>query len=39
MQGHSTISSLAPTSRKPEFAYRIAIVAAAMILLLTWFTV
>lgn len=32
-------SVLAPSSRKPEYAYRIAIVAAALILLLTWLTV
>lgn len=30
--------SLATSSRKPEYAYRIAIVAAALILLLTWLT-
>ena len=29
---------LSPSSRKPEYAYRIAIVATALILLLTWFT-
>jgi hypothetical protein len=39
MQSQFSVSSLAPSSRKPEYAYRIAIVAAAMILLLTWFTV
>lgn len=39
MQSHLHGSSLAPSSRKPEYAYRIAIVAAAMILLLTWFSV
>ncbi len=33
------VSSLAPSSRKPEYAYRIAIVASALILLLTWFSV
>jgi hypothetical protein len=30
---------LAPSSRKPEYAYRIGIVAAALILLLTWLTI
>lgn len=39
MQTRSTVSSLAPSSRKPEYAYRIAIVAAAMILLLSWISV
>jgi hypothetical protein len=39
MQRDFRASSLAPSSRKPEYAYRIAIVAAAMILLLTWFSV
>jgi len=39
MQSHSSLSTLAPSIRKPEYAYRIAIVAAALILLLTWFSV
>lgn len=39
MQSHSNVSSLAPSSRKPEYAYRIAIVATAAILLLTWLSV
>lgn len=39
MQSPSTIPSLAPSSRKPEYAYRIAIVAAALILVLTWLSV
>jgi len=39
MQRHSSVSILAPSSRKPEYAYRIAIVAAAMVLLLTWLSV
>jgi hypothetical protein len=38
MQSHSSLSNVALSSRKPEYAYRIAIVAAALILLLTWFT-
>ena len=38
MQSHPAVPSLAPSSRKPEYAYRIAIVATAMILLLTLFT-
>lgn len=39
MQTRSTVSSLAPSSRKPEYAYRIAVVTAAMILLLSWISV
>jgi hypothetical protein len=39
MQITSTVSSLAPSSRKPEYAYRIAIVATAAILLLTLLSV
>jgi hypothetical protein len=38
MQGHFSLSSLAHSSRTPEYAYRIAIVAAALILLLSWFS-
>lgn len=39
MQSDSSVTSRASSSRKPEYAYRIAIVAAALILLLTWFSV
>jgi hypothetical protein len=39
MQSRSAVPSLAPSSRKPEYAYRIAIVATALVLLLTWFSV
>jgi hypothetical protein len=38
MRIHSSLSSPAASSRTPEYAYRIAIVATALILLLTWFT-
>jgi len=38
MQSHLSLSRLALYSRTPEYAYRIAIVAAALILLLTWFS-
>lgn len=38
MQSHPSLSRLALSSRTPEYAYRIAIVAAAVLLLVTWFT-
>lgn len=34
----SSVSSLAHSSRTPEYVYRIAIVASVLILLFTWFT-
>ena len=38
MQSHFRLSSLMQSSCTPEYAYRIAIVATALILLLTWFS-